>query len=85
MTITLSKSSEAWLEQEVAAGRYASVDEAVEAALLHWRLDTAEVDDDDLVALKPSLDEALAQLDRGEGRPASEVFAKLRARAAKAG
>jgi putative addiction module CopG family antidote len=80
MPITLSKSSEVWLQQEVASGRYASVDEAVEAALLHRRLDAAEFDDDALDALTPAIEEAIGQLDSGEGRPASEIFAKLRAR-----
>lgn len=63
MTITLTREQQEWLEAEVAAGRFASVEEAVQVAiadLMH------AADTDDLSWAKPYLDEARAQFERGE-------------------
>ncbi len=84
MTIQLSKSSETWLLQEVAAGRFASLDEAVEVALEQLRIAADDVADEDLLTHKSSIDEAVAQLDRGEGILSDDVFAGLRDRIAQA-
>jgi len=62
MTITLTPEQQRWLEAEVAAGRIASVEEAVRLAVdLIMPLDTA-----DLSWAKPYLDEARAEISRGE-------------------
>jgi len=63
MTITLTREQEERLEAEVAAGRFASVEEAVRLAVADFLqpLDTA-----DLSWAKPYLDEARAQAARGE-------------------
>jgi Arc/MetJ-type ribon-helix-helix transcriptional regulator len=62
MTITLSPEQQKWLEAQVAAGRIGSVEEAVRLAVnLIMPLDTT-----DLSWAKPCLDEARAQLGRGE-------------------
>jgi Arc/MetJ-type ribon-helix-helix transcriptional regulator len=72
MTITLTPAQQKRLEGEVAAGRYASVEEAVGAAvdaLMPLALR-------DLSWAKPYLDEARASLARGEGVSAEEAFAE---------
>lgn len=62
MTITLTPAQQKWLEAEVAAGRFASVEDAVRLAIdLFMPIDTA-----DLSWAKPYLDEARAQIARGE-------------------
>jgi hypothetical protein len=43
--------------------------------------ETDEVDDEDRARLHAALDESQAEIDRGEGVPASEVIAELRSRA----
>lgn len=40
----------------------------------------ADLDSDEFADTKAAIDEALVQGERGEGRPAGEVFADLRAR-----
>jgi Arc/MetJ-type ribon-helix-helix transcriptional regulator len=62
MTITLTPEQQRWLEAEVAAGRIASVEDAVRLAVdLIMPVDTT-----DLSWAKPYLDEAREQVDRGE-------------------
>jgi len=77
MTITLTPKQQAWLEAEVAAGHFSSVEEAVQVAVaeLMWPIDTS-----DLSWAKPYIDEARASLARGEGVPAAQVFAEVDAR-----
>ena len=58
MTVTLTLEQQKWLEAEVAAGNFASVEEALDAAIIGlMRPDTWA---------KPYLDEARAQIERGE-------------------
>ena len=73
MTITLTPQQLRWLEQQVAVGRFESVEEAVELAVAG--LMTVEADD--LAWAKPLVDEARASIARGEGIPADIVKAKL--------
>jgi antitoxin ParD1/3/4 len=72
MTITLTPEQQARLEAAVAAGQFASVEEAVRYAV--DRL--TEADLDDLSWAKPYLDEARASLARGEGLTMEEFFAE---------
>ncbi len=74
MTITLTPEQQQRLEAAVAAGQFASVEEAV-----RWAVDHFVVTDEDLGDLswaKPYLDEARAQIARGETVSAEEVFAE---------
>jgi Arc/MetJ-type ribon-helix-helix transcriptional regulator len=66
----LTPAQQKWLEAEVAAGRYSSVEEAVRTAV--DALMPPELRD--LSWVKPYLDEARASLARGEGVSAEEVF-----------
>ncbi len=63
MTIALTPEQRRWLEAAVAEGRFASVEEAVEAALTG--LMTTDAEDDDWI--KPHLDASRAAVERGEG------------------
>jgi antitoxin ParD1/3/4 len=79
MTIMLSQEQEDWLRAQVAAGEFASLDEAVKTAVQRMILD-AESDydnDDDLAWAKPLVDEGLAALEWGEFFTHEEVFARL--------
>jgi Arc/MetJ-type ribon-helix-helix transcriptional regulator len=77
MTITLTLEQQRWLEAEVAAGRFVSVEEAVRLAVAELMLPVGTTD---LSWAKPYIDEAYASLARGEGIPAEQVFAEVDAR-----
>lgn len=69
MTITLTPAQIRWLEAEVAAGRFASVDEAAQAIIeqrMAAEAEAGEIDLDDLDWVKPLLDEAREGVARGE-------------------
>jgi len=73
MTITLTPEQQKRLEEAVADGQFASVEEAVRLAV-----DDLMGGDDlgDLSWAKPYLDEARAEIARGESIPAEDVFAE---------
>jgi len=73
MTIQLSPEQQQWLEAQVAAGHFSSLEQAVAVAIVDL-MATAE---DDLDWAKPLVDEAAAELDRGEGVPADEAFGRI--------
>jgi Arc/MetJ-type ribon-helix-helix transcriptional regulator len=73
MTITLTPEQQKRLEAAVAAGQFASVEEAVRFAV-----DQLAVDDlGDLSWAKPYLDEARAQIARGESISIEEFNAEV--------
>ena len=74
MTIQLSPEQQRWLEAQVEAGHFASLEQAVAVAIA----DLMAAAEDDLEWAKPLVDEAAAELDRGEGVPADEAFARIR-------
>jgi antitoxin ParD1/3/4 len=74
MNIALKRDQQKWLEDEVAAGTFASVDDAVRLAVAGLMSST---EDDDLDWAKPLVDEARAAIKRGEGRPAATVKAEI--------
>jgi antitoxin ParD1/3/4 len=74
MNIQLTKEHEDWLRGQVAAGRFASLEEAIAEAV------DALKSNDDLSWAKPLVDEGLVELDRGRAIPAEEVFARVEAR-----
>jgi antitoxin ParD1/3/4 len=78
MTVTLSAEQRAWLEAEVAAGRFASIEDGVSAAVEHLRQQSA--DHGDLSWAKPLIDEARASLARGEGISLEDVNAQVKQR-----
>ena len=74
MTVQLSPEQQRWLEDQVKAGHFASLEQAVAVAIA----DLMATVDDDLEWAKPLVDEAAAELDRGEGVPVDEAFARIR-------
>ncbi|HEV8377845.1 MAG TPA: hypothetical protein VGQ99_18365 [Tepidisphaeraceae bacterium] len=77
MTIRLKPELAKFIDEQVKSGQFTSADEAVNAAVARQRIEeellAGEIDEDDLAAIE----EGLAQLDRGEGRPWSEVREEL--------
>ena len=73
MTITLPREQQEWLEAQVKAGVYKSVDEAV-AGFVAEHMD---LDIDDLSWAKPLLDEARASLAAGEGMTRDEYRTRM--------
>jgi Arc/MetJ-type ribon-helix-helix transcriptional regulator len=70
MNISLPKDQLEWLQAEVAAGHFGSIDEAVSIAVADLRI----LRDDDLTWAKPYVDEARAQAARGETIPGDEFL-----------
>lgn len=81
MTITLKPDQEAWLKSRVASGDFASVEEAARQ-LIDERIAEHELEGDDLAWAKPYVDEALAEVARGEEITLDEHRARNAARLA---
>jgi Arc/MetJ-type ribon-helix-helix transcriptional regulator len=77
-TVTLTPKQEAELAALVAAGDFASIEEAARAAI-DETLFAGEIEDDDLEWVKPLLDEARADMAKGNTIPFSEYKAQLNA------
>ncbi len=65
MTITLTPEQQDWIDAHVARGDYASAEEATRV-LLDDAIARRTLADDDLGWAKPLVDEALAEVERGE-------------------
>jgi len=76
MNINLPREQQEWLEAQVKAGVYRSVDDAL-ARFVAERMD---VDLGDLDWAKPLVDEGRAALDRGEGLTLEEHRARIAAK-----
>lgn len=76
MNITLPREQQEWLEAQVKAGVYESVDDA----LRRFVAEHMELDLDDLDWAKPLVDEGRAALDRGEGLTLEEHRARIAAK-----
>jgi len=76
MNITLPREQQEWLEAQVKAGVYQSVDDA----LARFVAEHMDVDLDDLDWAKPLVDEGRAALDRGEGLTLEEHRARIAAK-----
>ena len=74
MTVQLSPEQRRWLEAQVKAGHFSSLEQAVAVAIA----DLMATVDDDLEWAKPLVDEAVASVDRGEGMPGDEARARIR-------
>jgi antitoxin ParD1/3/4 len=62
MNISLPKEQLEWLEAEVAAGHFSSIDEALSLAVAELKL----LHEDDLAWAKPHVDDARRQVARGD-------------------
>jgi Arc/MetJ-type ribon-helix-helix transcriptional regulator len=74
MQIQLTREDEDWLRSQVAAGRYASLEEAIAEAI-----EARKSEDEDLAGAELLIAEGRAELDRGKALPGSEVFARIEA------
>ena len=73
MNITLPRDQQEWLEAQVRAGAYNSVEDAVASIVAEHML----LDLDDLDWAKPLMDEARASIARGEGMSLEEYRARM--------
>ncbi len=73
MNIKLPANQKKWLEEQVAAGRFGSIDDAVALAVA----DLMGTGDDDLAWAKPYVDEARAAAARGETVPLDDAVADI--------
>jgi len=76
MNISLPAEQQAWLEAEVAAGRFSSIEEALTVAVA----DLKALMEDDLAWAKPYVEEARASVDRGDVISGEEFFKHLNAK-----
>jgi putative addiction module CopG family antidote len=80
MNVSLRPELENFIKEQVKAGRYDTMDEAVNAAVARAKAEhellSGELDEEDLTAIE----EGLAQLNRGETRPWEEVKSELKAK-----
>jgi antitoxin ParD1/3/4 len=73
MNITLSPEHKRWLETEVAAGHFESIDDAVATAVA----ELISLRDDDLAWAKPYVEQARASVARGDVISGDEFFRRL--------
>jgi antitoxin ParD1/3/4 len=76
MNITLPADQRKWLEAEVAAGRFESMDDALAAAVA----ELMSIDADDLAWARPYVEEARASIARGAVMTGEEFFQRLASR-----
>jgi antitoxin ParD1/3/4 len=82
MTISLTPEQQAWIDARVARGEFASAEEAARQ-LIDERILELDIDeDDDMAWAKPLVDEALAEVERGEFITLEEHRARNAARLA---
>ena len=82
MTITLKPDQEAWIKTRVASGDFASIEEAAHQLIDEALVARALVENDDMAWAKPYVDEALAEVARGEEITLEEHKARNAARLA---
>jgi len=76
MNISLPKEQLEWLEAEVAAGHFASIDEALTIAVA----DLKALSEDDLAWARAYIDKARASIARGDVISGEEFFKRLNAK-----
>lgn len=82
MNVSLTPELERFVGEKVESGYYTSASEVVREALRLFR-DQDSIKQQRLAQLKAGLDLGFEQLERGEGKPGSEVFALLEERSRK--
>jgi antitoxin ParD1/3/4 len=78
MNLTLKPELTEFIQQEILTGKYASLEEAIEATLNLLKSKSAT--DKLATELREKIDSAATQLDRGEGLNGEAVIAGLRAK-----
>lgn len=77
MQIELTKEHEAWLREQVKAGRFANTDDAVRFAI-DTVAASADTDDDDMIWAKPLIEQGIADVQAGRIVSHDDVFRQLR-------
>ena len=86
MNISITPELEKFVKAEVKTGLYQSVSEVIRAALRRLKEDKERKPSfmfSSQAELEDKLLQGVAELDRGEGIPAQQVFAELKSRSAK--
>ncbi len=73
MNVKLPPEQQKWVEGQVAAGHFASIDDALSAAVA----DVMAIHRDDLAWAKPYVEQARASVARGNVMPGEEYFRRL--------
>ena len=73
MNVDLPREQKEWLEAEVAAGRFSTIDDAVAAAVAGLM----SIDGDDLAWAKPYVEQARTSVARGDVISGEEFFERL--------
>jgi antitoxin ParD1/3/4 len=73
MNVKLPPEQQKWLEGQVAAGHFASIDDALSAAVA----DVMTIHRDDLAWAKPHIEQARASVARGDVLSGEEYFKRL--------
>ena len=76
MHITLPREQQEWLEAQVKAGAYDSVEDAIASIITQHMV----VDIDDLAWARPLVDEGRAAIERGEGLTLDEHLRRIDAK-----
>jgi antitoxin ParD1/3/4 len=76
MQVALKPELQQFVEDQVRAGRFATIQEALEAAVARLMLDSDGADLDE--ATMDAIERAEAQFERGEGIPLDDAFVRLR-------
>jgi len=79
MIIELPKEQQAWLEAQVTAGIFPTIEAAAEAAVAAAMVATAEAEAADLAWAKPYVDRARADIERGDTLALSEFKLRMSA------
>ena len=80
MTISLTPEQQAWIAAHVARGDFSSIEDAVRQLIDERIAERAAQESDDLAWAKPYVDEALAEVERGEFLTLDEHRARNAAR-----
>jgi predicted transcriptional regulator len=80
VNIRLKPNAEAYLKAQVASGRFASVEDAIDALTRDDEIAQAELDAADLSWTKPYIDKGMADFEAGRTVSADTVHAELRDR-----
>jgi Arc/MetJ-type ribon-helix-helix transcriptional regulator len=75
MTVTLTPEQMRWLEEAVAQGRFSSVEEAVAVAVADLKM---SIEAENLEWARPYIEEARAQVARGQVVEGEEFLGRLR-------
>ena len=79
MTITLTPEQQAWIDAHVARGDYVSPEDAARRLIDAAIQDVTFLEADDFAWAKPLVDEALAQVERGEVVSGEQFEADIKA------